>query len=214
MSVLSYPFDNAYILQKKKSIKKELLQKEKFIDKKIAILSGSTIGEIKNILEADNINTVIFHIDDFIHTRAVRYNDDYPQWEQYYYLQWRYDHYLSSVVRPLREGRELPPVELYDKENDRYIICRCDVPEGSVVLTEGIFLQREELSGAFDLVIYFDVPEEERLKRVLIRDGYIGDDKAIRSKYENRYFPAERYYAEKYLPAQRADVIVGFPQNP
>ena len=51
MSVLSYPFDNAYILQKKKSIKKELLQKEKFIDKKIAILSGSTIGEIKNILE-------------------------------------------------------------------------------------------------------------------------------------------------------------------
>ncbi|MBR0511958.1 MAG: uridine kinase [Ruminococcus sp.] len=170
--------------------------------------------EIKNILEANNINTVIFHIDDFIHTRAVRYNDDYPQWEQYYYLQWRYDHYLSSVVRPLREGRELPPVELYDKENDRYIICRCDVPEGSVVLTEGIFLQREELSGAFDLVIYFDVPEEERLKRVLIRDGYIGDDKAIRSKYENRYFPAERYYAEKYLPAQRADVIVGFPQNP
>ena len=51
MSVLSYPFDNAYILQKKKSIKRELLTKSSFVDKKVAILSGSTIGEIKNILE-------------------------------------------------------------------------------------------------------------------------------------------------------------------
>ncbi len=51
MSVLEYPFDNAYILQKKKSIKKELLAKGPFTDKKVAILSGSTIGEIKNILE-------------------------------------------------------------------------------------------------------------------------------------------------------------------
>ena len=35
MSVLDYPFDSAYILQKKKSIKKELLARDKFIDKKI-----------------------------------------------------------------------------------------------------------------------------------------------------------------------------------
>ncbi|MBQ5326846.1 MAG: HAD-IIIC family phosphatase, partial [Oscillospiraceae bacterium] len=56
MSVLDYPFDSAYILQKKKSIKKELLAKDKFIDKKIAVLSGSTIGEIKNILELFLLN--------------------------------------------------------------------------------------------------------------------------------------------------------------
>ena len=36
MSVLDYPFDSAYILQKKKSIKKELLAKDKFIDKFIS----------------------------------------------------------------------------------------------------------------------------------------------------------------------------------
>lgn len=56
MSVLDYPFDNAYILEKKKSIKRELLQKDKFIEKKIAVLSGSTIGEIKNILELFLLN--------------------------------------------------------------------------------------------------------------------------------------------------------------
>ena len=56
MSVLDYPFDSAYILQKKKSIKKELLANNKFIDEKVAILSGSTIGEIKNILELFLLN--------------------------------------------------------------------------------------------------------------------------------------------------------------
>lgn len=51
MSALTYPFDNGYILQKRKSIRKELIEKEGLIDKKIAILSGSTIGEIKPVLE-------------------------------------------------------------------------------------------------------------------------------------------------------------------
>ena len=44
------------LLQKKKSIKKELLAKDKFIEKKVAVMSGSTIGEIKNILELFLLN--------------------------------------------------------------------------------------------------------------------------------------------------------------
>ena len=53
-----------------------------------------------------------------------------------------------------------------------------------------------------------DVPEEERLCRVLLRDGYIGDEAAIREKYEKRYFPAERFYADKYRPAEKADLVI------
>jgi len=49
---LNYPFDDEMIMQKKKSIRKELLDKDSpFIDKKIAILSGSTIGDVKSVLE-------------------------------------------------------------------------------------------------------------------------------------------------------------------
>ncbi len=51
MSIFKHPLDNAFILQKKKRLKKQLLEKDNLIDKKIAILSGSTIGEIQNILE-------------------------------------------------------------------------------------------------------------------------------------------------------------------
>lgn len=169
----------------------------------------STITEeAAKLLEAEGIHTEIFHIDDFIHPKAIRYNDDYPQWEQYYYLQWRYDHYINAVVKPSRENVTAPPVELYDKENDKYIVDMRSIPSGSIVITEGIFLQREELKGCFDCMIYIDVPEEERLSRVLRRDGYIGDENAIREKYEKRYFPAERFYAEKYSPEKNADMVI------
>lgn len=52
MNCLIYPFDGEYILQKKKFIKRELLASGKpMIDKKVAILGGSTTAEIRNILE-------------------------------------------------------------------------------------------------------------------------------------------------------------------
>ncbi len=48
---LEYPLDIDKILRKKKSIKKELLNKKNLVEKNIAILGGSTVSEIKNILE-------------------------------------------------------------------------------------------------------------------------------------------------------------------
>ncbi|MBN9229020.1 MULTISPECIES: HAD-IIIC family phosphatase [Legionella] len=49
--MLNYPLDAHLILRKKHAIKKELLLKEHFLTKNIAILGGSTTAEIKNILE-------------------------------------------------------------------------------------------------------------------------------------------------------------------
>jgi len=46
-----YPYDCDVILQKKRRLRRELLTQSGLIPKKIAILSGSTIGEIKPILE-------------------------------------------------------------------------------------------------------------------------------------------------------------------
>ncbi len=59
MQELTYPFDGAYILQKKRSLKRALLQNENLISKKVAIMSGSTIGDIKNILELFLLNSGI-----------------------------------------------------------------------------------------------------------------------------------------------------------
>ncbi|MBP3941508.1 MAG: HAD-IIIC family phosphatase [Christensenellaceae bacterium] len=51
LGLLEYPLNGEAILAKKRALKKQLLAQEGLVEKKIAILSGSTIGEFKNILE-------------------------------------------------------------------------------------------------------------------------------------------------------------------
>lgn len=56
MEVLEYPFDTEYIIKNKKKIKKELLQNTNLLEKRIAILGGSTTSEVKNMLELFLLN--------------------------------------------------------------------------------------------------------------------------------------------------------------
>ena len=46
-----YPLNSQEIFLKKRALKKQLLQAEGLLQKRVALLSGTTIGEIKNILE-------------------------------------------------------------------------------------------------------------------------------------------------------------------
>lgn len=59
MDTLQYPFDAAAILQKKRALKRQLLEQPGLIEKKIAIVGGSTVGEIKPILELFLLNAGI-----------------------------------------------------------------------------------------------------------------------------------------------------------
>lgn len=57
MKELEYPFDARYLIKKKKSLKRELLASDKqFVDKKIAVLGGSTTHDICAILELFLLN--------------------------------------------------------------------------------------------------------------------------------------------------------------
>ena len=59
MRELEYPFDSEYILKKKRSIKKQLLNEldeSNMIEKRIAILGGSTTNDIKVVLELFLLN--------------------------------------------------------------------------------------------------------------------------------------------------------------
>lgn len=170
----------------------------------------STVSEkLHRLLSKENYNITLIHIDDFIHPRAIRYNKNYAEWECYYNLQWRYDYLVNEVVNPIKCGTDFKAkVELYDKDNDTYFYSETNIPVGSIVIIEGVFLQRQELKVLFDYMIYIDVSEETRLNRVLERDRYIGDKQQIKAKYDNRYFPAEHHYIEIYSPNKNVDYII------
>ena len=71
---LQYPFDTQLILKKRRSIKKELLSgANSFIDKKIAVLGGSTTHDIISITELFLLNFGI---------RPIFYESEFGQWWQ------------------------------------------------------------------------------------------------------------------------------------
>ena len=78
----------------------------------------STISEkLCKHLKDEKYSVTLLHIDDFIHPRAVRYNDNYAEWECYYNLQWRYDYLLNKVIAPLKSNSDfITEIEFYDKK--------------------------------------------------------------------------------------------------
>lgn len=74
MKELEYPFDSSYIIKKKKSLKRQLLESDvKFVEKKIAVLGGSTTHDITVVLELFLLNMGI---------KASFYECEYAQyWE-------------------------------------------------------------------------------------------------------------------------------------
>lgn len=170
----------------------------------------STISEkICNEIQNSNIHTILLHIDDFINVREVRYNSAYPEWQCYYDLQWRYEYFSEIIDQIKSRTNDHIEIKLYDKDNDCYVAQNYDIREKTVVIVEGIFLQRKELYGIFDHMVYIDIPEDKRMARVLKRDTYIGNEQQIIDKYENRYFPAERKYFNEYHPERSADHVIG-----
>lgn len=170
----------------------------------------STISErICCEIKTNNVHTILLHIDDFINVREVRYNSAYPEWQCYYDLQWRYEYFAGIINQIKNRTNNNIEIELYDKDNDCYFSQNYDIKEKTVVIVEGIFLQRKELYGIFNYMVYIDVTEDERMTRVLKRDTYIGNEQQIIDKYENRYFPAERKYFNEYHPEQSADFVIG-----
>ena len=99
MKELEYPFDNEYILKKKKSLKKQLLENDNFIEKNIAILGGSTTSDIKLILELFLLNQGI---------KPKFYESEYNQ-------------YYQDAMFPNSELEEFKPDIIYIHTTNRNI---------------------------------------------------------------------------------------------
>ena len=97
-------------------------------------------------------------------------------------------------------------IEVYNRETDSYTLRKIEIPVGTTVIIEGVFLQRPELRPDFKTVIYLELNKETRLQRISDRDIYMGNKEEIALKDEQRYFPKEKYI-EQWNPLALADVI-------
>lgn len=165
--------------------------------------------KLKRNLEFNGFHVVLLHMDDFIHPQKIRYSAKQDEWICYYDKQWRYDYVIENILYPIHLGETIDQnIEIYDKKNDTYEKRHVSIGSNTIVMLEGVFIQRPELKMFFDFVVYMDVPKDKRLERVLLRDTYIGDRIKIQEKYEKRYFPAEDFYMKSCSPIANADYVM------
>ncbi|WP_448070494.1 hypothetical protein [Georgenia yuyongxinii] len=111
---------------------------------------------------------------------------------------WLYDNFLD--LKRIREiARGVPEVS----------------PPGSVVIIEGMTLQRPELADLWDVTIYMSVPAEVTIERARTRYAALIDaaeepDEVddMERRYRERYVPAYRIYVQDIAPHERADILV------
>lgn len=149
--------------------------------------------------------------DGFLRPREQRYRRGAESPEGYALDTVDYEALRSVLLDPLGPGgsrRYLTAVR--SEADDRPLEVRPETaPEESVLIVDGVFLQRPEVRDCWDLVVWIDVPFEEALRRALLRDAdRFGGREVARARYLHRYLPGQRSYLEECRPRQRADVVV------
>lgn len=79
------------------------------------------------------------------------------------------------------------------------------VPDRGVLVVDGVFAQREELRDCWDVVVWLEVPDEERVRRMAARDGTPPDPA---HPDQARYLEAQARYRESADPVGNADLVV------
>ncbi|MDQ2992939.1 MAG: uridine kinase, partial [Candidatus Eremiobacteraeota bacterium] len=82
-------------------------------------------------------------------------------------------------------------------------------PANSILLFDGIFSQRLELAGVWDLCIFLDVGFDETLRRSLVRDGGgTSSQPEMERRFWARYAPGQKLYLAEAQPRARAHLVV------
>ena len=105
---------------------------------------------------------------------------------------------LAQVLQPMTEGKDAR-CQRYEWRSDTYEDW-CDIPRAGMVIVEGVYVSRPEVSDLYDYRVWMTCPREIRLARGLERDG-----EEHRDLWENEWMAAEDRYVEMHNPEGLAD---------
>jgi pantothenate kinase len=122
-----------------------------------------------------------------------------------------------ALVRALRQSTDVVECPTFDRTIDEPIPDQVRVvPGDTIVIVEGNYLLLDEppwreLPGLFDAVAFLDVPEAERVRRLVERHVGFGRDRADAVDFVRR---SDEANARRVAPGRtRADVLVSFAEG-
>jgi len=162
---------------------------------------------LEKFLISRNYETQAIHLDDFHNPRALRYAGE-NQADNYYNRSFNVNLIVEKLLSPLRRNITFATrLTVLDWRTDKYDVQReFSFNQNSIVIFEGVFLFRKELSPYIDYKIFLDIPFEESRRRAPMRDADLSE--AELKKYESKYLPAQKKYMEEYPPNNVADMVI------
>lgn len=141
-------------------------------------------------------------LDAFLTPRAAREQRGSGSAEGYYLDRFDYDTFLRVLVQPFRLGGSAAFVTAsFDPERDvqvppRWITARAD----SILLVDGPFVQRPELRGIANFVVYLEPGDGE--------PGHPGEGEPSGGDLSERERAADELYRAAVQPRTKADAII------
>jgi uridine kinase len=170
---------------------------------------GKTVlaAELGGALRGLGRPVVNVSLDGFHHPRAVRYRRGRDSPEGFWLDSYDYQSFSEHVLEPFAPGGSRRyRSAVHDVVTDEPVeSARLTVPPGAVLVVDGLFLHRAELSGAWDFSVFLHAPFSVTAARLAERDG-THPDPAHPSIA--RYVEGQRLYFAACSPWGRADLII------
>ena len=177
--------------------------------KRVAVAVDGFDGAGKTVLADQLAEVVAAHRDvlrvsiDGFHRPEVERKRRGRGADTFYEDSYDYRSFRRAVVEPFRLGLPVTPA-VHDVEQDRAVHpAPVDVGPATVLLVDGIFLQRPELDGVWDAAVWVDVPFEVSVPRGNARFG-AGNDPDPEAASNARYVGGQRLYLAEADPRARA----------
>jgi uridine kinase len=167
--------------------------------------------ELAVVLRTRGRDVIRATIEDFLTPRSYRYRRGEDSAEGCYHDSFDFDALHRVLLDPLGPGGDRRFLRaVYDKITDR---ARSEpvttAPADAVLVFDGVFLLRPELTDRWDLRIFVSVPFEKTVDRARIRDQTPFRSAAeVERRYRSRYVPSQQFYFDTARPADHADIVV------
>ena len=170
--------------------------------------SGKTLfaRDLARILESRGRSAVVVALDDFLRADApARRTGGGEALEPHEHLTLAFDldRLLEEVLEPHARGaavsidRDLP-------DGRRVSI---EVPAGSILILEGLFLLHPRLRPQLKRVLHLEVASDLCLRRIAARELPLGGVEEL-ERARRVFLPAQERFEEAYPPATRADLVL------
>jgi uridine kinase len=174
--------------------------------------AGKTVlaDELAPIIESAGRPVIRASIDGFHRPRAPRLARGPESPEGYFYDSFDYAALRAALLEPLGPGGDRRfRRRVFDHRADEPVVAQVEAaPPDSIVLFDGVFLLRHELSEVWDFSVFVAVPFAETVRRATVRDRAIFDseDEVLR-RYAARYVPGQQLYYTLEHPESRVNVV-------